>query len=190
MKLLNLSLVAVGMLAMTACGGKKNVDVPAEEQVISIPCSGPDYFTTNEAFRANAMGESMDQMTAKKKALSNAQAQLASDMESVMKLVGDNYVKSAELNNKEEVMERFEQNARTVVNQNIRGVRQICEVATKSKNASGQSVYKYYVAIELSAENLTKSYYESLTKDEAIRIDYNYEKFKDTFDKEMENYKK
>lgn len=46
--------------------------------------------------------------------------------------------------------------------------------------------YKTYIAIELSADELVASYNERLTKDERLKIDYDYEKFKETFDKEME----
>ncbi|NVK26940.1 MAG: hypothetical protein HWE14_02785 [Flavobacteriia bacterium] len=174
--------------ALVSCGGSDPV-VQEDEVVINIPCSGPDYFTDDEAFRSNAFGESIDMMTAKRKAMSNAKAQLAGDIESVMKLVGDNYVMSRELNNREEVLERFEENARTVVNQTLRGIRQICEVNTRVKQDGDQDLYRYYVAIELSAENLAQSYYQSLSDDEVVKIDYNYERFKETFEEEMENYR-
>jgi hypothetical protein len=45
--------------------------------------------------------------------------------------------------------------------------------------------YKTYVAIELSADELVKQYNERLSKDERLKIDYDYEKFKQTFDEEM-----
>jgi hypothetical protein len=99
-----------------------------------------------------------------------------------MKVVSDNYVKSSEFNNKEEVLERFEENARTVVNQELVGVKTICEKITKTP----ENKYKYYIAIELSGDDLVSKYNEALTKDENLKVDYNYEKFKETFDKEME----
>lgn len=185
-----LGLAALAMsFMMISCGGSDEIATQDGEEVINIPCSGPDFFTDDETFRSNAFGESIDMMTAKRKAMSNAKAQLAGDIESVMKLVGDNYVMSRELNNREEVLERFEENARTVVNQTLRGIRQICEVSTRATSADNQQVFRYYVAIELSAENLAQSYYNSLSEDEAIRIDYNYERFKETFEAEMENYR-
>lgn len=175
-------------VSMGACKSKKEVVTPEGETVITIPCSGPEFFTDENTFRANALGESIDMNTAKRKAMSNAKAQLAGDIESVMKLVGDNYVMSREMNNREEVMERFEENARTVVNQKLRGIRQICEVSTKSTGEEAE-LYRFYIAIELSAENLTQGYYDALSQDEVIQIDYNYEKFKETFEQEMENYR-
>lgn len=173
---------------MSSCGGSDPV-VQSDEEIINIPCSGSEFFTDDEAFRSNAFGESIDMMTAKRKAMSNAKAQLAGDIESVMKLVGDNYVMSRELNNREEVLERFEENARTVVNQTLRGIRQICEVNTRVKQDGEQDLYRYYVAIELSAENLAQSYYQSLSEDEVVKIDYNYERFKELFEEEMDNYR-
>ncbi len=178
-------LVVALFLTLIGCGSSKVpvTNAPSGEIEISIPCSGQEYFTTKKYFRANANGESLDQMIAKKKALANARAQLASDINSLVKAVTDNYVKSAEFNNKEEALERFEQNSRTVVRENLRGVRQICEKAVRVK-ATGK--YKYYVAIELSADDLVSAYNERLSKDQSLKIDYNYEKFKETFNSEMD----
>jgi hypothetical protein len=67
--------------AMTACKSKKKgrrtQEPPMGETEVIIPCSGPEFFTNDKVFRANNLGESMDQATAKKKAMSNARADLA-----------------------------------------------------------------------------------------------------------------
>lgn len=182
------ALLIAGTL-FTSCKSKDQVVVDDEEEVMIIPCSGSEYFTDGETFRANAFGESIDLNTAKNKALSNARSQLATDIQSVIKLVGDNYVVSREVNNREEVLERFEQNARTVVNQTLVGVRQICEVSTRTKNSDSQQVFRYYVAIELSTEQLTQKYYNALSTEEGLLVDYNYEQFKKTFEEEMSNFR-
>ena len=88
-------------------------------------------------------------MTAKKKARSNAQAELAKTISSTMKIVGDNYVNSTEFNNKEEVTETFNEMSRTVVNETLNGVVTICEKMTKTPDGK----YKCYMALELAAEN-------------------------------------
>ena len=51
------------------------------------------------------------------------------------------------------------------------------------------NTYKVYLALELSADELVKKYNERLSTDERLKIDYDYEKFKDTFEKEMEKRK-
>jgi ribulose bisphosphate carboxylase small subunit len=138
--------------------------------------------STKEAFRSTATGESMDRETAKKKARSNAQSELAKTINSTMKIVGDNYVNSTEFNNKEEVTETFQEMARTVVDQDIRGAVEICEKLTQREDG----VYVSYVALELSGQKIADSYNQGLSQNEKIKADYNYEKFKETFEKEME----
>jgi len=170
---------------MTACKSKKKVEQPktpdGEVEVI-IPCSGPEYFTNDKVFRANNLGESMDQATSKKRAMSNARADLAQSINTQVKGVIDNYVNSREMNNREEVGERYESLMREVVDQRLSGVRTICEKMMKTTSGN----FKTYVAIELSAQDLLSAYNERLSSDERLRIDYDYEKFKETFEKEME----
>lgn len=178
-------------LGGTACKSKKKaqqVITPSSEGEIEVKlyCSGSEYFSTKEAFRANAVGESMDQNTSKRKALNESRTQLASSIQTTIKATTDNYVNSREFNNKEEVLERFESLSREVVNQELNGTRTICERLTKTP----QGTYKTYIAIELSTEDIFKKVSDRLSKDERLRVDYDYEKFKETFDKEMEKLEK
>ncbi len=176
---LSFILVAVAAIIIAGCKGKEKL--PTGEQEVIVPCSGPDYFTNSKYFRANSIGESQDQVTSKKKALTNARNELAQSISTTVKTVTDNYVNSREMNNKEQVEERFESLNREVVDQTITGVRTLCEKLVKTE----QGTYKTYVAIELSADELVSKYNERLSKDEMLKIDYDYEKFKETFEKEM-----
>jgi hypothetical protein len=175
-----LALVAAGGLLFQGCKSKEKL--PKGEVEINIPCSGPEYFTNNKFFRANSLGESSDLVASKKKALDNARAELAASIQSTVKTVTDNYLNSREFNNREELEERFEQLNRTVVNQTLSGVKTICEKQVRTEKGT----YKTYIAIELSASDIVSKYNETLSKDERLRIDYDYEKFKETFEKEME----
>ena len=173
------------LLTALSCGSTK-VTVPVDEVVQSTPCFGPEYFSTEDAFRASAIGESMDQMTARKKAMANARQELATNISATINVVGDNYVKATENNNVEQVLEQFQSLGRTVVNQKLSGVVQICETNTRSKSTGN---YKYYVAIELGSQELMSNLAETLSNDKVLQVDYNYEKFKDTFEKEMSKLK-
>jgi hypothetical protein len=176
-------LVVIAAAAVAGCKGKEKT--PKGETEVVIPCSGPDFFTTNKVFRANSSGESMDMNVAKQKARSNAEGELARSIQVTVKAVTDNYVNSREMNNKEEVEERFESLNRQVVDQTLQGIRIICEKNMKTQSGT----YKTYLALELGADELLKKYNERLSTDERLKIDYDYEKFKDTFDKEMEKRK-
>ena len=51
-----LMLVALGGLLLDACKSSKE-KTPKGETEVNVPCSGPDFFTTNKFFRANSIGE-------------------------------------------------------------------------------------------------------------------------------------
>ena len=185
MKTSNLYLVIfLSILMIISCKSKEEVGLSPKEQgevLIEQYCSGSEYFSDKKTFRSSGIGESIDQMTAKKKARSNAQSELAKTISSTMKIVGDNYVNSTEFNNKEEVTETFNEMARTVVNQELSGAIKICEKFTRTSDGK----YKADIALELSAEKLAMKYNERLSKDEKIKAEFNYQKFKEIFEAEM-----
>jgi len=182
---MNVSFVVMMAAVVIINGCKSKEKTPAGEKEVAVPCSGPDFFTTNKVFRANSIGESMDQVTSKKKALTNARNELAQAINTTVKTVTDNYVNSREMNKKEELEQRFESLNREVVDQTLTGIRTICEKLVQTKEGN----YKTYIAIELSADELVAKYNERLSTDERLKIDYDYEKFKDTFNKEMDKMK-
>ena len=180
-----MTLFALSTLLVVGCKSKEEVGVSPKQQgevLLEQYCSGKDFFSDKKTFRASAIGESLDQMTSKKKARSNAQSELAKTMNSTMQIVGDNYVSSTEFNNKEEVTESFNEMARTIVNEELRGAIKICEKFTQTSEGK----YKCYMAIELSADKLVAKYHERLSKDEKVKAQYNYEQFKKTFEEAME----
>ncbi len=166
--------------AGVSCKSKKEIPTPKGEVEIVLPCS--EYKSDKKYFRAYSFGESTDQNVAMKKARSNAREELAAQISSTMKVVGDNYVKSSEFNNVEEVLERFEQNSRTVINERLSGIKPVCD---KLMQVTATGKFKYYVALELSGDDLVDDYYKTLSNDQSLKIDYNYEKFKQTFNEEM-----
>ena len=87
-----------------------------------------------------------------------------------------------EFNNQEDVEERFEGLTREVINQELAGVETICEKVFTTED----STYKTYIAIEMSGEDLLGTLNETLSKDERLRIDYDYEKFREEFKREMD----
>ena len=141
-------LLGLATMLMCACGGQKQMvqkTLPEDVEVI-VPCSGPEYMTSAEYFRANAMGMSNSMEIASQKAMTAARAKLAAAIQTTVKTVTDNYASSYEVNQQEEARGRFQSLTREVVNQKLNGVRVICQKTMKSPE--GQ--YKCYVAIELA----------------------------------------
>ena len=123
----------------------------------------------------------MSREAAKKIARSNAEAMLARTIKSTIEIVTDNYVSSSKYNNVEEVTETFNDLARTVVDQQLSGAITACSRLTQKPDGN----YVSYLAIELSGSDLVSKYNERLSDDERIRAEYNYERFKETFEAEM-----
>ncbi len=191
MKKLNLNFTALFMAAIvlaamvSSCGSsKKLAQMPEDEVLVNVYCSGPEYQTNAEAFRYSAIGESMNQMTAKNKAMSEARAGLAQAINTIVKGVTDNYVKSGNYNNQEELMQKYEGLTREVVNQSLSGTKVICEEMTKTRSGN----YKSYLCLELGGDDVLSSIQNRVNNEEMLKIDYNYEKFKKIYEEEMKKF--
>jgi hypothetical protein len=113
--------------------------------------------------------------------MSEARAGLAATINVKVKSVVDNYVKSSNYNNKEELMKNYEGINREVVDQVLSGTIVKCEKTTMTKTGT----YKYYVCLELGGNEVLQSLNNRMSNNEQLKVDYNYEKFKKTFEEEM-----
>lgn len=145
------------------------------------PCSGPKFQSSSRALRFSSYGESKEQMTAKKKALSEARAGLAATINTTVKGVTDTYVQSANYDNKERVTKHYESLIREVVNQNLHKAVIICERMTITKRGR----YKYYIALEQSNKDLLSSLNMALASNELVNSGYDYGKFLEVFEATM-----
>ncbi|HHN48184.1 MAG TPA: hypothetical protein ENN08_04525 [Bacteroidales bacterium] len=177
------ALLIIASLALIQCRGKKEIAaIPAGETPVDVLCSGEEYFTNNEYFRANSVGESIDQANSKRMALSNARAELAGQISVLVRGVVDNYFKQAGVETRAEFAQRYEGLFREIVDERLSGTRVICEEVTRTSNG----IYKTYLAIELAGNDILSMADRRITNDERLRIDYDYERFKRTFDEEIE----
>ena len=180
-------ILSMGMLMlMAACGSSSKISQAKADEgkiITNTPCQ--ECLSTKELIRAIGMRESMDQQMARQMARSSALEELASKINVAVRAVIDDYYKSGSVNMNEETKRRFEGMSRQIVDQSVTGYRTICEKYTLSTKPNGSKVYKCYLAIEIGQEELAMSLYGGLTKDQSIRLDYDYEKFKSTFEREM-----
>ena len=181
MKRINLLGTALLTIAvMTSCGSSKpvtqTVQQPAVQQdvEINVPCSGPEFQTNKEYFRASSMGLSTDMSIAKKKAMTEARAEIATAINAKVKSVTDSYVSSYQQG-------RYQSLTRTVVEQELSGTRVICEKTMKTPDGK----YKVYVSLELAGEEIMNAMANRIKNDDKLRIDFEYEKFKKVFEEEM-----
>lgn len=179
---LNVLLGLLVIFSLSACKGKKETTGISDKEVeISLHCSGAEFTSDKKHFRASGTGKSNNLEIAKEKAYSNTRGRLASLINVTVKTVTDNYAKSTTMNNQEVAQDRFETLSRQVVNQNLNNTKIICEKLTQDK----QGNYTYYVAMEMSSDDLLNDMNNTLSKDKELKIDYDYMKFKETYEAEM-----
>ena len=159
--------------------------LPPGEVELQIPCSGPEFYTDEHVFRANSVAVSNYLEVSKRMAMTNARAELAAAIEVTVGTVTDNYVKSLGGPRSEVLSQRFESLNREVVSQRLTGLRTLCERYFLTEEGR----YKTYVAIELSAQQLAENYKKRIELDSALANDFDYEKFKATFDAEMAKHR-
>jgi hypothetical protein len=182
------SIAIICGMSFAGCKGNKETastpDSRGEVRIVEY-CSGPDFLTNGEFFRASATGTSPQREIAKKIARQNAEATLARAVEATIEIVAENQATQLGFNNTEEATSKFNELSRTIVNKKLTGAITICQELTMTEGKK----YIAYLAIELSGQNIADAYVEGLKQEERIRAEYNYDQFKDTFEEVMSNYK-
>jgi len=175
--------VAIALLSV-GCASKKDAkqqEAYKGDVSVTVPCSGKDYQSNSEKFRALGMGFSTDMQIARSKALQNARAELATQINATIKRVVDNYASSYQMGEDEEAKSKFQDLSRTVVNRELAGTIVICDETTRTPEGK----FRCYVVVELGGPEVAEKVANAVKADDKLRIDYEYEKFKQTFDEEM-----
>jgi len=181
-------LAAGTALVLSGCkGNKETASTPETRGEVRIVeyCSGPDYLTNGEYFRASATGTSPQREIAKKIARQNAEATLARAVEATVEIVAENQATQLGFGTTEEATSKFNELSRTIVNKKLTGAITICQELTMTEDKK----YIAYLAVELSGAELADAYVEGLKQEERIRAEYNYDQFKETFEEVMSNYR-
>jgi len=184
-KICYLLCIAAASIMLYSCGSSKSTGVDGDVE-LNIPCQGPEYNTNKEYVRANMPALSTDMGTAKSKALMAARGELATSVNTLMERVAENYNSSYQSGEQEEAKIRTTDMVRTVVRENLKDSRIICEKMMKTKDGK----YRCYVAVEVSKEDILSGVNSQLMKDEKLRMDFEYEKFKKVFEEEMSKMSK
>lgn len=177
---------ALMVLVMASCGSEKATVAPATSAVQELPdepCS--EFLSTSDVFRASAMHiarNQSQQQFAYDQAANSARAALAAQIETTVKSVNDKYANSYTLNDANDFKERIEGMTRTIVNQQLKFAPVVCK-----KRAAGlePGTIACYVAVEIPVSNILNGITSSISNDERLRVDYEYEKYKEVFDEEM-----
>lgn len=143
--LIKLHLFILPLLFLASCGnnplGKK----------VKEPFTGNKYESNARFFRAVGKGVSRDDQVAWKKASHHAKSELASQINTRIKEVSDDYLSSTEYEDKSEITAKFQSLSRLIVNTQIADLRKIDEV-----KYFNESDYTVFIAYEIKKKAMFK----------------------------------
>lgn len=174
---------AIAVLTLAGCKSKKTTPVQKETGAveITVPFSSKEYRSDDENFRAKQVGKSPDIATAKKIAFQNARAEMAGNINAIVKRVTDQYTNQRSIGNAQEFENKFEEMSREVVNLQMSNVKEIGEKIFKEPDGS----YTYWIAIEASKKEVFDKIDSKISSDAKLKLDYDKQKFQQIFDAEM-----
>ena len=127
------------------------------------------------------MGLSTDMSIAKKKAMTEARAEIATAINAKVKSVTERKVSCTQQGKKEESKGRYQSLTRMVEKQSYR----VWKKKKKKTMKTPDGKYKVYVSLELAGEEIMNAMANRIKNDDKLRIDFEYEKFKKVFEEEM-----
>ncbi len=176
-----LVLPAIALIVVTGCKSKKSIQKETGAVEITVPFSGKEYRTDENTFRAKQVGKSPDLATAKKIAFQNAKSEMASNINSTIKRVTDQYTNQRTVGNAQEFENKFEELAREVVNMELSNVKEVGEKILKEPDGS----YNYWIVVEASKKEVFDKIDARISSDSKLKVDYDKQKFQQIFDEEM-----
>lgn len=156
-----------------------------QEKEVIMPCMGDEFMSSSDIVRATGIGESMQQQMAKRLAYSNAVKELTGKISTTMNALFVMYVNDEMVNMDETLQQKYEGMQQEKIEQTT-GYRTICEKYTSYINNAGRKIFKCYLAIEIGIDEILKPVYDQIQEADQNKLNVNYDKFKEDFNKEFE----
>ncbi|MCW3076471.1 MAG: hypothetical protein JWO32_1080 [Bacteroidetes bacterium] len=173
---------AIAVLTLAGCKSKKQtVQKETGAVEITLPFSTKEFRSDENTFRSKQVGKSPDLATAKKIAYQNAKAEMAGNINSVVKRVTDQYTNQRTVGNTQEFENKFEELSRDVVNLEMSNVKEIGEKTFKEPDGA----YSYWIALEADKKAVFDKIDARISSDAKLKLDYDKQKFQQIFDSEM-----
>lgn len=180
----NLLVVLFVVTSIIGCKSKQKITKATSSTEINVPFSENKYKTDKNFFRAVQSGTSPDMATAKKISMVNAKSELASSIQTTVKVVTDNYTNQRSIGNKQVFENKFEELSRQVTNQMLSNVVIIDEKLLKDENAK----YTFWIAIEMSKDEVLNNLTDQISKEKKLQIDFDKYQYEKIFNQEMEKF--
>lgn len=185
MKNAYLLIIGITISLFTSCGsskkGSETTTVEDTRTEIIDPCK--EYSKNTEGMiRATASAISPNHQFAKEKAMAAAKNIISQKVSVTVNGLFVNYVNEYDVKNEQEFSAKTQAITKQLTDQALIGLNSTCQ--KDYKLSSGD--YEIYIGLELPIENIGKSIFDNISKDDKIKLDYDYDKFKEEMQKELE----
>ena len=178
--------LSIAILAVaSSCKSQQSLAKPEKGEVeIAIPLSGPEYRTDAEYWRAVQQGVSPDMSMAKKVALQNARQELAATIRVQVRAVIDNYAKNTAVTENIDVVNMYEEQAYSVIDQTLAGAELNGEKLFKLENGN----YRYHVCLQVNKQYLADQLTKAFEGEAKLKAAFDKAQFKKTYDEQMKAF--
>lgn len=151
MKRLRYYLLILLIILISSC--KTNSISSSKDTAVKNPCRCYAE-EENNIMSYSAVGESIDEMYSKIKALSDARIGLASLVQSKILSIGNKFQESDNLNQTEELKIKRREATRLAVEQSLSNMKIVCEETIKTE----MGTYKTYICLKVKVETIEKAF--------------------------------
>ncbi len=181
------SLILSVILLTVGCN-KKLKQTDSNFKRIDTPFDASKYYSDKKHYRATGQGKSLDLTVAKRIAETNARQAMASQIEVKVRSVGEQFLQNREISNKLETTSKFEDLTRTVIDETLTQVKIVGQQSFQNKKKkSGE--YIHYVAMEMPTTAIVDEMANKISADETLKQDFELQKFREIYQKELEEFK-
>ncbi len=185
-----LAALAVALI-FSSCGSSKQATSSSSSssstktEVVTGPCTGAEYSTDLEYFRARAVGVADTQEEANQKAQVAVKRALISTIEEIIEIVLADYDQPDNQSLQEAII-RFKSLSRDVINSQIKQAEIICN--EQATTADGK--FENYLVIEMEIERYSTVLAEGIWDNPKLREHFEYEKLNQIFNDKISNLTK
>ncbi len=172
------------LMALNGCGSSKKGVSGRKE--ITEPFQSAEYYSGTEYFKAVGQGTSPNLSMSKEIAETDAQENLASEIQAKVKSVAERYRQQRNISKNSEFNQKMEQLTRTVVDETLNSAK----VFDRKTFQESDGEYTHYIAIRMPVDPLKRNLEDRISRDQKLRQDFEKEKFEETFNSELKEYKK
>lgn len=184
----------VGLIS--SCGAEKKVVTKSDRKQIKMPFS--DFKSDKKAFRAVGIQSSPDVSFAIEMAGNDARQKLAAQINSFVRNVSEDFsgqfAKSQYGTVDRDFYAKMEALGYNIVQQHLNNALIIGDEVYEVTNKQTGIVYEAHVAVELNRDDFENAYgngvKELIKTDDKMETDFRLEQFKNTFEKQMDDFMK